>query len=547
MNRYLIRVFAALAFVCFISPVMAANWAGSIRCELSSTASGYSHQETQTWTISGGVPTKQGAFDIYPATWTVTGQGTFDRSRASNRRIASWTASVQQEDAPVSFHVTPAGRLMVQLWHSQLSAFGGYTGPDRYINDGVPQPEGRLVSTTYEWSPPKKEVSPSIAQISGSQTTEVKAQLGPLQPPESRSMVTCSWALGQGTAPALPPATSPPVASTPPVSAPPAASAPPPAPRLTGISPASLEQGVSLSGVITLTGEGTHWKAGERRVNLGQGTTNQQMNVISPTSLTLTATVSSVAAAGPRAVTVTTGSEVVTLPGALTITIPTMVAVPLGPGVLPAIQLPKITVTTRAGYWVKGQEQLVGWTHNMGAQQLFDVEESSDRGVTWTMMAQAVKPIPMPSLGDGLVGAVVVSPNRGGIVTIRVKAAGQAQPSGTSVHMDLTSPYIALYQPAGGERWVIGQAGSTSKPQFRVSHNLSRLAAFNVELSRDGGTTWTPLGQHSEAQPFYWAVTGPATSQARVRVTPAHAWANGGAGTYSVVSATSAAFTITDP
>lgn len=313
----------ALAFLMAV-PVNGANWAGSIRCELSSTATGYSHRETQTWTLTGGAPARQGAFNIYPATWVVDGQGTHDRTRNTNRRVTTWTASVQLPNAPISFHVTPAGQLMVQLWHSQLSSPGGYTGTDQYFFDSVPQAEGRLAATVYEWQPQKREVSPSMTQITGSQTMEVKGQLGPLQPPEAQAMVTCTWALGQGSAPPLPPASpgsgSSAGTSTPPTSTPPGTSTPPPVvPKLTGIAPASLEQGVSVSEVITLTGEGTHWKAGETRVNLGQGTTNQQLNVTSPTSLTLTATVSVVAAAGVRPVTVTTGSEVVTLPDALTI------------------------------------------------------------------------------------------------------------------------------------------------------------------------------------------------------------------------------------
>lgn len=187
------------------------DWTGSMRCELQASAAGYSHHEVQTWTIAGGVPTTQGAFTIYPATWSVTGQGTHDRERNNVRRLARWDASATVSNAPISFHVTPAGQLVAQLWHSQLTAQGGYTGTDQYFDSGVPRAEGRLVATAYEWQPARIAGSTSDTGLAGSTTTQVGSQVGPLQPPEARATVACSWSFGQGSAPALPPSgTAPP-------------------------------------------------------------------------------------------------------------------------------------------------------------------------------------------------------------------------------------------------------------------------------------------------------------------------------------------------
>src|SRR5688500_2327046 len=71
-------------------PPALANWTGAIRCELQSQATGYAHQEIQTWTLTGA-PTVQGSVTVYPATWSVTGQGRHDRTRYTARRVAQWT------------------------------------------------------------------------------------------------------------------------------------------------------------------------------------------------------------------------------------------------------------------------------------------------------------------------------------------------------------------------------------------------------------------------------------------------------------------------
>ncbi len=217
--RAVVAAGAALAAPCGAAaqPAATANWTGAIRCELQATAPGYSHQETQTWTLTGATPAQQGSVTVYPATWSVTAQGWHDRSRNASRRVAQWTANVPGANAPVSapvgFTLHPLGRQFdVAKWHAQLTVGGGYTGPDQFINDGVAQPAGRLVQTVYEWQFPKIEAAASDTQLTGSNTAEVRAFVGPLQPAEAQATVTCTWALGRGTPPALPASTMQPTA-----------------------------------------------------------------------------------------------------------------------------------------------------------------------------------------------------------------------------------------------------------------------------------------------------------------------------------------------
>jgi hypothetical protein len=142
----------------------------------------------------------------------VTAQGWHDRTRNTFRRVAQWTASVPGANSPVSAPIgftrhAVGGRFDIAKWHAQLTVSGGYTGPEQYINDGVPQAPGRLVQTIYEWQFPKIEAATTETQLTGSHTSEVKAFVGPLQPGEAQATVTCTWALGRGSAPALPPST----------------------------------------------------------------------------------------------------------------------------------------------------------------------------------------------------------------------------------------------------------------------------------------------------------------------------------------------------
>ena len=191
-------------------PPALADWTGAIRCEIQSQAAGYAHQETQTWTLAAD-PTVQGSVTAYAATWSVSGQGWHDRTRATSRRVAQWTVDVPAANpgrALVGFHLQPVGgRLEIARRNAQLTTGGGYTGPDQFINDGVPQPPARLVATVYEWMFPKIEAAASQTRLVGTNTAEVKAFVGPLQPYDARSIVACSWALGRGSAPPLPPPT----------------------------------------------------------------------------------------------------------------------------------------------------------------------------------------------------------------------------------------------------------------------------------------------------------------------------------------------------
>jgi hypothetical protein len=63
--------------------------------------------------------------------------------------------------------------------------------------------------------------------------------------------------------------------------------------------------------------------------------------------------------------------------------------------------------------------------------------------------------------------------------------------------------------------WVIG-----TQHAIAWASTLPRYSLVDIALSRDGGATWTPIASDvADSGSYPWTVTGPATAQARIRVT----------------------------
>ena len=97
------------------------------------------------------------------------------------------------------------------------------------------------------------------------------------------------------------------------------------------------------------------------------------------------------------------------------------------------------------------------------------------------------------------------------------------------------SAEIKVTAPNGGGNWAIG-----SEQRISWSHNLGPNSLVKVDVSRTGGGVWSPIsGEIPNTGTFVWKVRGPATGQARIRVS----WT----GNPSVRDATSGDFTIGEP
>jgi photosystem II stability/assembly factor-like uncharacterized protein len=92
-------------------------------------------------------------------------------------------------------------------------------------------------------------------------------------------------------------------------------------------------------------------------------------------------------------------------------------------------------------------------------------------------------------------------------------AAGWAVGQGGAVLHFEHAPRITA--PNGGESWEVGTSRQITWEPAGLGHGVAK-----IELSRDGGANWATLDSSADNDGVYdWEVTGPATTQAKVRVT----------------------------
>jgi len=171
-----------------------APWSGSAQCQINVQGQGYMHSETHTWTLTGGQPSVQGAIRVHPATWKVTGQGSFTRTQGTQTLSGQWTTSATQANAPIAIFVRASdGRLILKSWHAQLRAAGGVTGTQQQTINGIPQSQVPISAEAFEWAVPVSDSSAASTQIRGSSSIATRGAVGPMQPGGSKGTAVCTW------------------------------------------------------------------------------------------------------------------------------------------------------------------------------------------------------------------------------------------------------------------------------------------------------------------------------------------------------------------
>jgi hypothetical protein len=170
------------------------TWSGQVQCQLAVQADGYAHQEIQTWTLTGGAPTQQGAMQIYPATWSVTGQGGAQRAQGSQVMAAQWSSNVPSMNAPIAIFVRASdNRLVIKLWHAQLSAFGA-TNSVRQVGST----QTNAAYTAYEWSFPAIDDVATSTNVSGTGTVQATGNSMPVPAANGNGLANCKWQFSKG-------------------------------------------------------------------------------------------------------------------------------------------------------------------------------------------------------------------------------------------------------------------------------------------------------------------------------------------------------------
>lgn len=79
--------------------------------------------------------------------------------------------------------------------------------------------------------------------------------------------------------------------------------------------------------------------------------------------------------------------------------------------------------------------------------------------------------------------------------------------------MGISNPHVDLINPAGGENWAIGSTHQI------LWYGVELQGPYKIEIQRHPRARWQTIRTNFNGGFFDWVVTGPATRQAKIRVT----------------------------
>jgi hypothetical protein len=157
-------------------------------------------------------------------------------------------------------------------------------------------------------------------------------------------------------------------------------------------------------------------------------------------------------------------------------------------------------------YWGVGSTQIITWTSS-GVTGNVKIDISRDAGQSWSNIANNI-----PNIGSY---SWTVTGSATAWAKIRVTSSSNGNIWGESFGtFSITSgPWITITFPNGGENWGVGSTHT-------ITWTSSGVANVNIGISRDGGAGFDDFISHIPNTGSYsWTVTGPATTQAKIRVT----------------------------
>jgi hypothetical protein len=179
------------------SSVSALPWAGQATCALNVQQDGYSHQETQTWTITGTAPRADSNNPVYDAVWSFSGAGSTQRARGLQTISAAWNRGGAPVNTAIAISVRPTGQLVIRSWRAQLHSAGATKGVQKIAGGGQAS-QTAMNSDVYEWPFPVIDAAANSVDVTGSGTTVVTGGLLPMQPPSANFTAACAWHFARG-------------------------------------------------------------------------------------------------------------------------------------------------------------------------------------------------------------------------------------------------------------------------------------------------------------------------------------------------------------
>jgi hypothetical protein len=191
---------------------VAQSWSGWAQCQITIQASGYSHRETHLWTITGA-GTRNANMEIYPTSWTVTGDGSLQRVNGPTSVSAQWTVNgtLQNVTIGTTLHLD---RITVQRWTNHGPARSGLTGTEISTTNGVARSRA-VVLDVQQWAFPGIETGTTSTRATGSNTLPFDGLRGPMNPPSgAMGTAVCTWDFARGASTPAPPPSAVPAPAT---------------------------------------------------------------------------------------------------------------------------------------------------------------------------------------------------------------------------------------------------------------------------------------------------------------------------------------------
>ena len=169
-------------------------WSGQIQCQLNLAQQGYSRREIQTWTLASSAPTNKGGdIRIYPATWTVSGQGALQRVLGTRSSLAQWNINVPPANTSIAMFVRAQDKqFIIRIWQRSAPSYTGISAMRQTADNGVPQQPVKVASVVQEWTLPWIQADPRET-TRGKFSVATESLGADLTPPGAAPAAVCTY------------------------------------------------------------------------------------------------------------------------------------------------------------------------------------------------------------------------------------------------------------------------------------------------------------------------------------------------------------------
>jgi hypothetical protein len=131
--------------------------------------------------------------EIYPTTWTVSGDGVLQRVSGPTTKTAQWKGDGTLSTVEIGF-TRHLDRITVQRWTGHGPARGAFTGAETTTVNGASRSRP-VALDVQQWTFPASQTGLAGTRITGSSTVPFDGARGPMAPGGvgAKGTATCTW------------------------------------------------------------------------------------------------------------------------------------------------------------------------------------------------------------------------------------------------------------------------------------------------------------------------------------------------------------------